>query len=393
MDYWGGLLADLGSETNAVSSVVDEALPDVINVPENNQEEIDLIDFYSYHGFGENNTKNTSLEKPEESADDVPYYGYGGYEPTKSEVQIESKEPDLMNMSIYGHKPDDAEGIYAAPIDTFAPNYTPPPPPPTSTHVEEIDPKSLTISPVDPIVIPNRSPKKTSTMSLQQRMALLQSEIESEDKMKSSALYYGGKSTEVSSLQYDSPRELPLRKPLKYIPPMSEKNSSDFESDKKVVSLVYTNDSGSRPPEQEEDDSDVEVMPVDRTSSLEAANQSGGSSVGLVAKTSAGQMVLAQGRFGSGAGAVKQANKAVFAAAEAIAFVKDLAVAQLTTYVESNVYISSFVGCVNESIYYMADRAKTVSDMYINTITSDDPEKRHLNKIKNSTKWQNILLR
>lgn len=352
-----------------------------------------MIDFYSYAGYGQVESKPEVVEEAGNNSEDAYYYGYGGSEPVSETNHISNMTLEPTDAPVLDSTSHFSES-YRAEFDSSIPTYTPPPPP---FRTAEVEPTHVG-APIEPIIIPPRaadSPKKPA-LSLQQRMAMLQSEIESEDKLKSSALYYGGvKSHNETTAQFDSPREIPQRKTLKYIPP-PDSHRGLLEPEKKVVSLVYSN-SKQHQGQEEEDDSDVEIMPVDRVSSLDAANQSGGSgasngAVALPAKKSvAAGLVVPSGRFGGLP--MRQANKAVFAAAEAITFVKDLAVAQLTNYVSTNVYVSSFVGCVNESFYYVADRAKTVSDLYINTITSDDPEKRHLNRIKNSTKWQNILLR
>lgn len=74
-------------------------------------------------------------------------------------------------------------------------------------------------------------------------------------------------------------------------------------------------------------------------------------------------------------------------------FAKERALDQITSYFRSNIYISSFLGCVSESVIFASDRVKTASARYLNQLTADDPEQIHLERIKNSTKWNHIFLR
>mmetsp|Transcript_4943 Transcript_4943/g.6803 ORF Transcript_4943/g.6803 Transcript_4943/m.6803 type:complete len:1165 (+) Transcript_4943:24-3518(+) len=66
---------------------------------------------------------------------------------------------------------------------------------------------------------------------------------------------------------------------------------------------------------------------------------------------------------------------------------------QISAYFRSNVYISSFVGCLSESIIFLADRVNTASNLYVNQLTADDPERIHLERIKNSSEWTSLFLR
>eukprot|EP01034_Spumella_vulgaris_P023030 gene23030-29219_t len=149
--------------------------------------------------------------------------------------------------------------------------------------------------------------------------------------------------------------------------------------------------------EAEEGDSDVEIDLVSniavtkKMSALEVTTSGGGRNK---LNQGSGEYNLAGGVFNLGGMIpMKQANKVLYQAGEAILFVKDAAVSQVTQYMASNLYICSFIGCVNESLYYVSDRVSTATELYLNALTSDDPERRHLGRIKNSVKWQNILLR
>lgn len=71
----------------------------------------------------------------------------------------------------------------------------------------------------------------------------------------------------------------------------------------------------------------------------------------------------------------------------------DLTAAQIARTFHSNVYISSFVGCVSESVIFLADRAQTTSQLYVKQLTADDPEQIHLERVRTSSKWNHIFLR
>lgn len=62
-------------------------------------------------------------------------------------------------------------------------------------------------------------------------------------------------------------------------------------------------------------------------------------------------------------------------------------------HLSSNVYLSSLIGCVSESLLFVSDRASTMSETYLSHLVSDDPERIHLQRVRDSSQWDHLLLR
>eukprot|EP01038_Epipyxis_sp_PR26KG_P009273 gene9273-12493_t len=87
------------------------------------------------------------------------------------------------------------------------------------------------------------------------------------------------------------------------------------------------------------------------------------------------------------------ASSSFIKASEALFLLKDAPIAKISSFLQSNFYYSSVVGFVSESLFLFVDRARSAADTYIHKLTSDDPEKIHLSRIKNSSNWDHIILR
>lgn len=72
---------------------------------------------------------------------------------------------------------------------------------------------------------------------------------------------------------------------------------------------------------------------------------------------------------------------------------KDLMVAKVTLLVHSNVYLTSLVGCVHQSTLLMCDRLQGLAAFYLHKLQGDDPERIHLEQLRDAPDWQHLLLR
>jgi hypothetical protein len=86
-------------------------------------------------------------------------------------------------------------------------------------------------------------------------------------------------------------------------------------------------------------------------------------------------------------------GKYVRTASGTVVTLRDIAVLHIARYVRSNVYLSSFVGCVHESTLFMVDRLRAGVELYSHILQGDDPEKMHLELLKDKPDWQHLLLR
>jgi hypothetical protein len=86
-------------------------------------------------------------------------------------------------------------------------------------------------------------------------------------------------------------------------------------------------------------------------------------------------------------------SKYVRTASGTVVTLRDIAVMHIARYVRSNVYLSSFVGCVHESTLFMVDRLRAGVELYSHILQGDDPEKMHLELLKDKPDWQHLLLR
>lgn len=86
-------------------------------------------------------------------------------------------------------------------------------------------------------------------------------------------------------------------------------------------------------------------------------------------------------------------GKVVMTASGTVVTLRDIAVMHIARYVRSNVYLSSFVGCVHESTLFMVDRLRAGVELYSHILQGDDPEKMHLELLKDKPDWQHLLLR
>ncbi len=86
-------------------------------------------------------------------------------------------------------------------------------------------------------------------------------------------------------------------------------------------------------------------------------------------------------------------SKYVRTASGTVVTLRDIAVMHIARYVRSNVYLSSFVGVVHESTLFMVDRLRAGVELYSHILQGDDPEKMHLELLKDKPDWQHLLLR
>jgi hypothetical protein len=86
-------------------------------------------------------------------------------------------------------------------------------------------------------------------------------------------------------------------------------------------------------------------------------------------------------------------SKCVRTASGTVVTLRDIAVMHIARYVRSNVYLSSFVGCVHESTLFMVDRLRAGVELYSHILQGDDPEQMHLELLKDKPDWQHLLLR
>ena len=86
-------------------------------------------------------------------------------------------------------------------------------------------------------------------------------------------------------------------------------------------------------------------------------------------------------------------SKYVRTASGSIVTLRDIAIMHIARYVRLNVYLSSFVGCVHESTLFMVDRLRAGVELYSHILQGDDPEKMHLELLKDKPDWQHLLLR
>lgn len=86
-------------------------------------------------------------------------------------------------------------------------------------------------------------------------------------------------------------------------------------------------------------------------------------------------------------------SRYVRTASGTVVTLRDIAVMHIARYVRSNVYLSSFVGCVHESTLFMVDRLRAGVELYSHILQGDDPEQMHLELLKDKPDWQHLLLR
>lgn len=86
-------------------------------------------------------------------------------------------------------------------------------------------------------------------------------------------------------------------------------------------------------------------------------------------------------------------HRSITTASGIVIQLKDLAVIKVAQYIRSNIYLSSFIGCIHESTLFMIDRIQAGVELYIHILQGDDPENIHLNNLKDSPNWKHLLLR
>eukprot|EP00600_Ochromonadales_sp_CCMP1393_P006515 CAMPEP_0174954748 /NCGR_PEP_ID=MMETSP0004_2-20121128/599_1 /TAXON_ID=420556 /ORGANISM="Ochromonas sp., Strain CCMP1393" /LENGTH=1315 /DNA_ID=CAMNT_0016202601 /DNA_START=234 /DNA_END=4178 /DNA_ORIENTATION=- len=72
---------------------------------------------------------------------------------------------------------------------------------------------------------------------------------------------------------------------------------------------------------------------------------------------------------------------------------RDVAVLRIASYIRSNVYLSSFMGCVHESTLFMVDRLRSGVELYAHFLQSDDPENVHMDALRDGGDWRKLLLK
>ncbi len=476
-DWYYDMMAELDAADAGVlqqSEPSDITLPDVLTVPANDSNEINLDEYYSYAGFSDDgrkavtentftaydeyqqfqsNNSESSLEQNEKESSelsmeqslnaaviivpdistpiltagdghtgDTQSIGFVGPEqttqPSNEQAFVATGRP--RNTSSLHHKL--ASNPYFSELfaDGAAPAYIPP---------SSVSSSGSNVSTLNTDEVPVKVyPRDTRTVDI----AGVRSRGTNENKPPASSsssgcsshtLVTGGADLtseyrRINSNLSDSatPKQ---RKVLRYIPPTDVDPWGDTEADSAALAkissdlLVHTKlsvvDKSSYSSSSSANGSAAQRAASSSSSSsstaLEVSVQIGYSSTeqhsrqdmsndGTVLSSNSNSSSYTHSVFTlGGLVPVPQANAVLHHAGKAILFVKDQALLGASRYVASNMYISSFIGCVNESLYNAADRARMYADSYLNTLTSDDPERRHLARIKNSTHWQSILLR